>query len=107
MEICELTRSHTSADGFGPWAMRGREVLCYLIVPNAVFLIVSQFGYITRPLFNVDYLLLGAVAGFLGQPVGMGVYASFVAVDAFMSLAPVFHFRLDTAVFSMPYVLQL
>src|SRR5213596_984462 len=107
MEICELTGTQTNGDEFHRWAIRAREFLGYLILPNVVFLIVGQFGYMTRPVFNLDYLLLGAVAGFLGPMLGTGVYAVLVAVDGFVSLAPVFHFRLDTAVFSMPYVLQL
>jgi len=72
-----------------------------------VFLIVGGFGYMSRPLVNLDYLLLGAVAGLMWPPAAISVYALLVAVDAFVSLAPVFRFGLDNAVVAFPFVFQL
>ena len=84
-----------------------RLLAAYLIVPNVLFLGLSRFVFVTRPLVNLDYLLLGAVAGLLPVGVNIAAYAVLIAIDAFVTLAPVFHFGLETAVFSVPYGLAL
>jgi len=76
-------------------------------VPNLAFVILGRFIYMNRPLVNLDYLLLGAVAGLLPPPIAIGAYVLLLANDAFVTLAPVFHFDLETAAWSMPYGLRL
>jgi len=102
-----LTSTETPTNGNTSRFTLGRALISYLILPNAVFLIVGGFGYMSRPLVNLDYLFLGAVAGLMWPPAAIGVYALLVAVDAFVSLAPVFHFGLENAVVALPFVFQL
>src|SRR3989442_8331394 len=40
-----------------------RALAAYLLLPNLLFAILGQFVFVTRPAINVDYLLLGCVAG--------------------------------------------
>src|SRR6266513_804767 len=82
-----------------------RSLAAYLLLPNVLFAILGQFVYVTRPLINVDYLLLGCIAGLLPWRVVTLAYALLVANDAFVSLSPVFHFGLETAVFSFTFAL--
>jgi len=84
-----------------------RSITGYLIVPNLAFLILGWFVYMNRPLVNLDYLLLGAVAGLLPPAIVIVAYVLLVANDAFVTLAPVFHFNLETAAWSTPYGLRL
>jgi Sulfatase len=84
-----------------------RALVGYLVLPNAAFATLGHFVYMARPLLNVDYLLLGAVAGLVAPAVVIGAYVILVATDAFVSLAPVFHFDPGTAAFSMPYAIRL
>src|SRR5256885_3189935 len=83
-----------------PWL---RSLGAYVVLPNLLFAILGQFVYVTRPLINVDYLLLGSVAAWLPAPIATLSYAVLLANDAFVSLAPVFHFDLETAVFSLSF----
>ena len=80
-----------------------RSLASYLLLPNLLFAVLGQFFYVTRPVINVDYLLLGSVAALLPAPVVTLSYAVLLANDAFVSLAPVFHFDLETAVFSLSF----
>src|SRR5437016_10069316 len=80
-----------------------RPLASYLLLPNLLFAMLGQFVYVTRPLINVDYLLLGSVAALLPAPIVTFSYAALLANDAFVSLAPVFHFDLETAVFSLTF----
>src|SRR6266480_1230212 len=80
-----------------------RSLAAYLLLPNVLFAILGQFVYVTRPLINVDYLLLGCIAGLLPWRVVTAAYALLIANDAFVSLSPVFHFGLETAVFSLTF----
>src|SRR5437762_1753971 len=80
-----------------------RSLASYLLLPNVLFATLGQFVYVTRPLINVDYLLLGSVAALLPAPIATLSYAVLLANDAFVSLAPVFHFDLETAVFSLTF----
>src|SRR5438128_1287078 len=82
-----------------------RPLAAYLLLPNVLFAILGQFVYVTRPLINVDYLLLGCIAGLLPRRVVTVAYALLIANDAFVSLSPVFHFGLETAVFSFTFAL--
>ncbi len=82
-----------------------RSLAAYLLLPNILFAILGQFVYVTRPLINIDYLLLGCIAGLLPWRVVTAAYALLVANDAFVSLSPVFHFGLETAVFSFTFAL--
>src|SRR5439155_1045638 len=38
-----------------------QSVLLYVVLPNVLFALLGQFVFTTRPLFNIDYLLLGSV----------------------------------------------
>ncbi len=80
-----------------------RSLVAYLVLPNLLFAVLGQFVYVTRPLINVDYLLLGCVAGLLPWRLVTVAYALLIANDAFVSLSPVFHFGLETAVFSLTF----
>ena len=80
-----------------------RPLASYLLLPNLLFAMLGQFVYVTRPLINVDYLLLGSVAALLPAPIVTLSYAALLANDAFVSLAPVFHFDLETALFSLTF----
>lgn len=69
-------------------------VLCYGILPNALFLVLSYFVYLMRPIFNVDYLLIGAMAPFLGTPLlALGFGVVFLN-DLMLNLAPLYHFAI-------------
>ena len=83
-----------------------RSIAAYLLLPNLPFAILGQFVFVTRALVNVDYLLLGSIAGLLPRGIVTVVYAILLGNDAFVSLAPVFHFNLETAVFSLTFALQ-
>jgi len=87
----------------GAWL---RALAAYLLLPNLVFGILGQFVYVTRALINVDYLLLGCVAGLLPWRMVTVAYVLLIANDAFVSLSPVFHFGLETAVFSLAFGLS-
>src|SRR5437867_2901912 len=90
-----------------PYAPIARWLTAYLILPNLLFVILGRFVFVTGALFNLDFLLLGAVAGFLPLGLNIATYGLLLAIDAFVSLAPVFHFGLETAVFSVPYGVTL
>ena len=78
-----------------------------MALPNLAFVTAGQFIYLTRPAVNIDYLLLGSVAGLLSKRTAMVVYAVLLTNDAFVSLSPVFHFGLDTALTSVTLALVM
>ena len=102
-----MTSVASGVDKVGVRVDAVRAFLGYLVLPNGAFAILGHFLYMPRPLGNVDYLLLGVIAGLLPPVVAVAAYFFLVANDAFVSLAPVFHFDLGTAAFSMRYAFRL
>ncbi|MDR3606803.1 MAG: sulfatase-like hydrolase/transferase [Oligoflexia bacterium] len=75
-----------------------RYLATYLIFPNLIFLVLGHFFYLMRPLVNIDYLLIGAIAPFVGPWVSAALYAATLANEFFINVAPVYRFEIADAI---------
>jgi hypothetical protein len=73
----------------------------YLVLPNLIFGLAGLFVFLARPSINVDYLLLGCVAPYVTRRIVRIAFALLLAIDSFVSFAPVFHFDLGVGAFSL------
>ena len=76
-------------------------LLAVAIIPSVIFLIIDQFWFIDRAIFNIDYMAMclilipfGAVA------VAVGI-ASTLVLDIVFSFAPAYHFSLPSVLYSI------
>ena len=91
----------------GPRGGALRYYLAFLILPNLVFAVLGQFGYVHRALINVDYPLLGIVAPFLGVGLTTAALMALLLLDGLITLSSVFHFTLGAALSSLSEPLKL
>ena len=71
-----------------------RGLLVYAVFPNLAFAILSRFIFLTRPIVNLDYLAVGAVAVFFPRWVGGFLFALALSNDLLLNIGPIYHFRL-------------
>lgn len=85
-----------------------RALFVYLFLSNLIFWILSRYVYLTRPLFNLDYLLIGALTpwflslGVLGRVLSIFLYFSAFSTECFVHIAPIYHFELTDAILWLP-----
>lgn len=78
-----------------------------VVIPNFLFLIVNQFWFIDRALFNIDYLLVCLILIPFG-PIAVAVGVTFILVlDVVFSFAPAYHFSLSTVLQSVSDMFKL
>lgn len=73
-----------------------RILLSFLVIPNLTFLILGNFIFLVRPTINLDFLLIGCVALFLGRIVTVVLLFGLLVLDLVQSLAPSFFFSMPT-----------
>ena len=84
-----------------------RVLAAYLLWPNLVFWLIGTRIYLMRPVLNLDYLLLGALAVLLPRRLAIAMVAAEVAVDALLNVAPAFHFELGRFLLELVDVVHL
>lgn|GEM_PF-2419825 len=81
--------------------------LAVVVIPNFIFLIVNQFWFIDRALFNIDYLLLCLILIPFG-PIAVAIGVAFILVlDVVFAFAPAYHFSLSTVLQSVSDMFKL
>lgn len=80
-------------DRIGVWRSV-RYTAAYAIIPNVVFALLGQTVSLRRPVVNLDYLLVGAVAPWLAGWLAVSLTAGAVLLDAAAALAPNYQLEL-------------
>jgi hypothetical protein len=79
-----------------------RALLAYLVLPNLLFYVLGHFVYFMRPVVNVDFLLIGILAPFLGPVLTTLLYTLTLTNELFINFAPIFHFQIADAIQWLP-----
>lgn len=70
------------------------SLVSFVIIPNIIFIILERFVYMIRPVFNVDYLLLGALAPYFPIRIFFCFYFLVLLNDLLVNIAPIFNFQI-------------
>ena len=76
-------------------------LLAVAVIPSLIFLVIEQFWFIDRAIFNIDYLWVCLVLipfGAITVAIGM---ASILILDIIFSFAPAYHFSLTSVLSSI------
>ena len=94
--------------GKSPWvATLAVYVAAFLVLPTAIFSILGQYVFLQRALVNVDYLLLGSVAGLLPVPLLVVLFFLLFGLDLFIALALIYHFDPISFLLSARFITDL
>ena len=76
-------------------------LLAVAVIPGLIFLVIEQFWFIDRAIFNIDYLWVCLVLiPFGAATVAIGM-ASILVLDIIFSFAPAYHFSLTSVLSSI------
>ena len=68
-----------------------RWLIVVVLLPNLIFYLVGRFFFLDRPLFNVDYAVLGAFWPWLPAWLRIGGFAAVFLADAITSTGSMYN----------------